>query len=367
MSIRNDKVLYVPNWKPQHVKAWMLKRKLPTSMIKKIHNKYPINGKILLNLSKKDVKQFCHETNASSKHKFILADSVQNLQRQYYTIQRLTKKTSTNPSSRKKPKKYNTSGTYNTNNAENYGSYWTETQLKKAWILWLTHKNHKIVSQKIGRTHKATLTKINLIRRSISESNNVPYKINITDTKKIHHYNFITILNQQKQKENQKNQPNRMKDNGINVPQKSTNKNLKATQNNNCKANHNHNFKPTKKRHQKNNRNQRKFYKTCNYHNQLKQDIDNEQGIEITQQQLWKNDRQLSIKEKKQLQNIGIYVIEQLITHKKNAHHKECEFYVKWLDYSSEHNTWEPESNISPNMIKEYFIKNMSSKKKKQK
>ena len=359
MSIPNEEVLNVPNWTPHRVEKWMFSRKLPTSMIKTFHNKYSINGEKLLNLQKEDIKQLCHETNASGKHIFILTDSIQNLQRQYYEVQRNTRKVKTNPSSRKKSRQYSTSGSYEADNAENYGSCWTQTKLINAWRLWLKHKDFRIVSQKIGRTYLATLTKINLIRRSISESNNAQYKTNITNYHKLHHYNFTKIINQQKQKENQKNQSTRMKDNGINVEfehaaQKYTHKNTKALQNNKHKTNHN--IKLTKKRNQNNEQNQRKkLHKIFNHDNQHKHNTYNKQNIKNIKKELWRNDRQLSTEERKQLQNRGIYVVEQLIKHKKNPNDKQHYFCVKWLDYSSDENTWEPESNISPSIIKEYF------------
>ena len=201
MSIKNEEVLHVPNWNAQRVENWMLKRKLPVSMTGIFRMKYSIDGQKLLNLEKEEVRELCREAKASKKHEFIVIDSIQNLQRQYYNVQRgYTRNTNTNQSSRRRNRKYNRSGSYNVGNARKYRKHWTETELRKAWKLWLKYENLKTVSSKIGRTYIATLTKINLIRRSALESNNAEYEANITDPDKVHYYNLATIVKQQKVK-----------------------------------------------------------------------------------------------------------------------------------------------------------------------
>ena len=97
---------------------------------------------------------------------------------------------------------------------------------------------------------------------------------------------------------------------------KYTHKNTKALQNNKHKTNHN--IKPTKKRNQNNKQNQRKkLHKIFNHDNQHKHNIYDKQNIKNIKKELWRNDRQLSTEERKQLQNRGIYVVEQLVKHKK--------------------------------------------------
>eukprot|EP00486_Rosalina_sp_Unknown_P006832 CAMPEP_0201573324 /NCGR_PEP_ID=MMETSP0190_2-20130828/17107_1 /ASSEMBLY_ACC=CAM_ASM_000263 /TAXON_ID=37353 /ORGANISM="Rosalina sp." /LENGTH=448 /DNA_ID=CAMNT_0048000157 /DNA_START=75 /DNA_END=1421 /DNA_ORIENTATION=+ len=416
MSIKDEDVIQVPNWNAARVETWLTRRKLPESICR-IFRKDQIDGHRLLDLPAEEVREICREANVNKKNEFILMDSVKMLQKQYYDVQRGYRRR-TNQQSRRRNRSYHRGSSSNMRtdikNARNYRNRWTETELRKAWKLWLKYENLKTVSSKIGRTYIATLTKMNLIRRSILESNNEEYEANITDADKVHFYNLTKIVKEQKEKEDQKDQWARMKETGVNIEfeelgEMSTddeyneededeeehkfhqhrNRNsgrkrkrqmslseddddddddepimnrlnrIRNDETTDNRPNHNHNH----------NRLKRRFMSMSDEDedkdNEDESEEEEEEEIQKKQEELWGHDRHLSKEEREQLADKGIYVIESLMKHKKDDEDEEYEFYVKWFDYDSDDNTWEPESNIPKYMVKAYWERRRKARNSK--
>jgi len=420
MSIKDEDVIQVPNWNAARVETWLTRRKLPESICR-IFRKDQIDGHRLLDLPAEEVREICREANVNKKNEFILMDSVKMLQKQYYDVQRGYRRR-TNQQSRRRNRSYHRGSSSNMRtdikNARNYRNRWTETELRKAWKLWLKYENLKTVSSKIGRTYIATLTKMNLIRRSILESNNEEYEANITDADKVHFYNLTKIVKEQKEKEDQKDQWARMKETGVNIEfeelgEMSTddeyneededeeehkfhqhrNRNsgrkrkrqmslsedddddddddepimnrlnrIRNDETTDNRPNHNHNH----------NRLKRRFMSMSdededkdNEDESEEEEEEEEEEIQKKQEELWGHDRHLSKEEREQLADKGIYVIESLMKHKKDDEDEEYEFYVKWFDYDSDDNTWEPESNIPKYMVKAYWERRRKARNSK--
>jgi hypothetical protein len=51
------------------------------------------------------------------------------------------------------------------------------------------------------------------------------------------------------------------------------------------------------------------------------------------------------------------YEVERVLQHEvRGSRSRPVKFYlIKWLGYGLEHNSWEPESNLSPEVLKEYW------------
>ena len=49
----------------------------------------------------------------------------------------------------------------------------------------------------------------------------------------------------------------------------------------------------------------------------------------------------------------NIYLVKQVKKHRRR--NGKLEFLIKWLDFSNRHNTWDPESHLSPAFVQEYF------------
>eukprot|EP00484_Ammonia_sp_Unknown_P031168 CAMPEP_0197031746 /NCGR_PEP_ID=MMETSP1384-20130603/10650_1 /TAXON_ID=29189 /ORGANISM="Ammonia sp." /LENGTH=469 /DNA_ID=CAMNT_0042461317 /DNA_START=20 /DNA_END=1429 /DNA_ORIENTATION=+ len=75
-------------------------------------------------------------------------------------------------------------------------------------------------------------------------------------------------------------------------------------------------------------------------------------------EELWQpgKDRDLSVKETRDLEKDGIYVIEQITTHRKQGDDgKKLEYKVKWEGYPDE--TWEPALHLNESLIEDYWRK----------
>ena len=63
------------------------------------------------------------------------------------------------------------------------------------------------------------------------------------------------------------------------------------------------------------------------------------------------------------------YVIEKILDKKvKKAQDVKPKVYylIKWKDFGDEHNTWEPKSNLNPEIIQEFQKERLESRKQQQ-
>lgn len=61
-------------------------------------------------------------------------------------------------------------------------------------------------------------------------------------------------------------------------------------------------------------------------------------------------------------EDTDVYIVEKILNHRRKG--KTTEYLIKWENYDSDHNTWEPAKNCAPDVIAAYE-KSLAQKKKK--
>eukprot|EP01083_Nonionella_stella_P316772 1150348_1 len=86
---------------------------------------------------------------------------------------------------------------------------------------------------------------------------------------------------------------------------------------------------------------------------EIEKDKEEEEEEEPEFQTLWDdNDAIMSAKQQDKLEEEGVYVVEQIVNHKKIGD-KKYKYNVQWLGYKDL--TWEPPEHLNPSLVDEYW------------
>ena len=231
----------IVDWTTQGVEKWLCNNnKVRIGICGIFRHKYKIDGKKLIQLSPVQIKHCCREAKATHHETYHVMDIIKKLQNKHIGKQEVIQQIHNKSKKRKRDsfknnqrnsiqqvkrrkKNHYVTSSYNQHhykyfiadsknkNMKNYGKPWHEKDYREIWWLWLKYRDFEPIARLANRSYLACLTKINLIRRAIAESNDEEFGLMLNDPLQHCEYSLLQIAREQQKKERYKRQNERIK------------------------------------------------------------------------------------------------------------------------------------------------------------